>query len=106
MSSPLRLLEKGFWPRSEKAQGCKTIVIGNPEFDDSFILKCDQEMLFRSFLTMELQQALLGIKDKDPQLRINNRELDLLIPSIPREDAEYDSLIDCGLRAIDIARRL
>lgn len=70
----MKLYKKGFFSEMGKALGMQDIEVGQPEFDDGFIIKGDNDLIIRQVLSdYALKEALLlqekvttVIKNKDP----------------------------------------
>jgi len=82
------------------------IQLGNPEFDDTFFIKGHENYFVRSFFTPEVQQKLLILKEKYPNLRITQSKLVLKILSAPRNTEDYDNFIDTTLSLFESLQSL
>jgi len=93
------IYRESFFGKVGKILGMQDIQINNPIFDEAFVIKSDSEMRLRNLLTPEFQQLLMAIKDHNPELRIENSEMRLSIPSIPNDPSTYELHIECLLHA-------
>jgi len=80
------------------------IKINNPEFDNAYIIRGDDEGIVRSFLSSEIQTALLALKSKYPSLDINGSKFQFTISGIPSDEQGFDQLIDTGFHLIKKTR--
>ena len=76
------------------------IQIGDPQFDESFIIKGSDEMIVRSFLSFEIRAKLLEINKENPYLEVKKNDFVLRVPKYLREDIECDLFIDIALAIV------
>ena len=83
-----------------KRLGMQDIQIGTPEFDESFLIRGSDEMAVRSFLAPEIQESILGLKERSPTVRIQKKSFHLEISSTLNDEQQHDHFIDAGLKML------
>jgi hypothetical protein len=69
------------------------ISVGEPTFDDAFLVQGDPDDLVRAIFTSEAQTRLLRLRKQNPRVRLKDGRLSLSIDRIPREVAGFEELI-------------
>ena len=77
------------------AIGFQDAAIGTPEFNNSYLVKTDNETKSRHFINEGLQQALLQIKHLQPELSINKTSI-VLTTSFQNNAENFQTLVDFG----------
>ena len=72
------------------------IQLGQPVFDEAFIIQGEPEHQVRHVLNYEVQQCLLDLKDWNVVLEIKNKTLKFHTPRRLKTAEEFDRLIDAG----------
>jgi hypothetical protein len=93
----MHVYRENFFTKFGKKLGLKDIQTYNPEFDEAFVISGNDESLLPSVLDHEVQYALLQLKDKNPQVYVSNDQFKLIVVGVPKEEHEYDLIIDSGL---------
>ena len=71
---------EGVFTKLGKAITGNDVKFGNPQFDDSFLVKSNNEKFLRKIVDIELQQELLNLKQFNPSLSLQEGTLNLTIP--------------------------
>jgi hypothetical protein len=87
-----------------KFLGMQDIQIGNPEFDETFVIKANSKSWVSSLLTPEVQQKLLGLPIE--RLKITREKLRLTIKGNPKDTYGYDNLIDTTISLLEKTKSL
>jgi hypothetical protein len=87
-----------------KFLGMQDMQIGNPEFDETFVIKANSKSWVSSLLTPEVQQKLLRLPIE--RLKITQEELKLTIKGNPKDTYGYDNLIDATVSVLEKTKRL
>lgn len=82
------------------------VKINNPAFDEAFVMQGSDEMIVQEFLTPEIQEKLLQMKEYNSTLTIKKSKFRFYIPQIPKDEQQYDQLIDIGLALIKRAQEM
>lgn len=72
----------------------KDIQLNDPAFDKLYIVQSKDEMIIPSFLTQEIRDVLIELKLLKPSICIDQRNVFMSIPSIPKVEKEYDLLFE------------
>jgi len=82
------------------------IKLNNPNFDENYVIQGSDEMIVRQFLTQDIQENILKFKENKPILEIKKNKFKFYVPYIPKDEQQYDQLIDTGLILIKRARKM
>jgi hypothetical protein len=85
-----------------KKLGIQDVVTGSESFDAAFIIKASDELSVMRLLPYEMQEKLLSIKEKRPNVTLKDNSLELKCPKIPKNEEEYDNIIETALGFIDV----
>jgi len=85
------------------------IQVGNPAFNEEFVIKTNNENLAYSVLTNNIQNKLLEYSEYSeyyyklvkPIIKIGKGSFILTLPAIPKTDKGYDDVIDIALMFCD-----
>jgi len=80
--------------------GIDDIEVHDPEFDAAYCVTGQDHRRIRELLDRDVQQFLLSLKDKSPKLEVDLKSFRLVIPSLPRADAELKEQIDAAVGII------
>jgi len=75
----------------------KDIQVNNPQFDDAYLIRGNDQLAIPTILSMEVQQALLNLKEMSPSIDLNSKRLTIQVSGRLKTDLEYDLLIDSFL---------
>ncbi len=84
-----------------KSLGEKDVLIGNPVFDDVFVVNSNNEQLAKQFLEPDLQEILLEYKDATPGIRVGKSKFQLYISAIVLNVDKLDKLIGLSMSLIN-----
>lgn len=102
----LTVYNEGALAKFGKALGMQDIVVNDPVFDESFIIKGKDETLVRQLLSSDIKQKLLGLVILNMTLKINNNKVHLSVPSAIKTDIDYESFINAGLAVVNKVSQL
>jgi hypothetical protein len=94
----MAIYPKNFLATLFKFVGMPAMEIGNPDFDNTFIIKTKDESFARKLLTPELQRSLLSLKAQG--LKITSGTLHLNILGPPEYTSVCDQLIDTAISLV------
>src|SRR4030043_1293473 len=86
--------------------GTRDILVGNPEFDDFFMVLGSDEFMVLTFLSPDIQEHILRLKDKEPNVNISQNGIRITIYSHLRSDRSFDEFVETGLAIISKAKSL
>lgn len=75
--------------------GFQDAAIGNPPFNDSFLVKTNDATSARRFMTEEIQQALMRLAHHGPELAVTRSAIILTTSFLDRTD-DLQDLVDFG----------
>ncbi len=82
------------------------ILIGNPDFDDAYVIQGSDPLIVQNFLQHGIQQGLLNIKDWQPTLEIHNGRFSLHATRALRQTEDMDVFIELGREMIGRLREI
>ena len=88
-----------------KSFGLKDIQIGNSEFDESFLIRSNDDLIVRSFLAPEIQESILEIEEHFPRINFENQSFNFSISGWIDEENKLDQFIEAGLKMIEKVNR-
>jgi hypothetical protein len=92
--------------RLVKKTGKQEIQIGNPDFDNAYIIKTNDELLARRLLSPEIQEKILSLNQvwfkivQQAQLKIAHGEFSMTIPYYENAHG-YDTLVDITVALLE-----
>jgi hypothetical protein len=89
-----------WWGKTRKSFGVRDIDLGNPAFDDAFLVEGD-ESLAREVLVDQVQQVLIALLPYRPAMTCRHSNLMFSVEFIPFKVGEYDVVIDAALVVLD-----
>jgi len=75
--------------------GFQGAAIGNPQFNASFLVKTNNKTKAKQFFNEELQQDLLRLLPRNPELAITKSSIVLTTSFLDRAD-DFQALVDIG----------
>jgi hypothetical protein len=96
----LSLRREGPLQQLRKWMGAQDIELGDPNFDNTFIVEGQLEVAQQA-LNPAAQQALLNMASWQPKLSVRGSQFSLIISRIPGSEEEYDRLIDTALGLLE-----
>jgi hypothetical protein len=92
--------------RIGKGFGMQDILIGNPEFDESFLIQGSDEGTVRAFLAPEIQERVLRLAEKSPIIKIQKKAFSFRVSGRLRTERQLDQFIEAGLELIKKANEI
>ena len=89
-----------------KSLGLHDFHIGDPGFDDFFLIRGSDEFMVLTFLSPEIRDHILRLKDRSSRVRIEKNVFEFAVEGRLKEDGEYDQFIEAGLAILDKAKIL
>jgi len=77
------------------------IPVGEPTFDNAFLVQGEPDNLVCAMLTAEAQARLLRLRKRNAGVRLKDGRLSLAVDRIPREPAGFEELIAAAVALID-----
>ncbi len=96
----LTLRREGIFQQLRKWLGVQDIDLGDPAFDNVFIVQGQRE-LAQQVLSPAVQQALLAMASWQPELEARGDYFSLTISRIPESEEEYDRLIETAMGLLE-----
>jgi len=92
--------------RIGKSMGLREFRVGNPRFDDSFLIRGSDEFTVLNLLTDEIQDQILRWKDHSPWMRIEKNVFEFVVLGSLLNDEEFDRFVEAGMAIIGKAKSL
>lgn len=80
-----------------KVFGGQDIIVNNPAFDDAFVVRGSDEMIVRNFLSPDVQEKFLNLKESKSCFSIKKNKFELHVPMLFKSEQQYDDFIEMGL---------
>lgn len=92
---------EGVFTQIGKAITGEDVKIGNNQFDDSFLIKSNNEDFLREIIDAELQQELLNLKQFNLSLSLQEGTLNLTVPVKLNDEQMLERLLKVYLATLD-----
>jgi hypothetical protein len=89
-----------------KSLGMKDIQIGNSEFDETFLVRGNDEMAVRTLLLPEIQESIIELEERYPTINIANKDFEFNISGWLKKEKQFDPFIEAGLKIIKKANEI
>ena len=107
-SSPFKLtiIPRSIVNRIGLALGMKDIQTGNALLDQAFILSCSDENLARTFLTAEINNALIICQKYKANIAVHSKGFLANFHVNPKDDQELEDMVSCAVLFIKRIKKM
>ncbi|MBU0469017.1 MAG: DUF3137 domain-containing protein [Candidatus Omnitrophica bacterium] len=102
----LTVYKEGLFSKLGKTLGMQDLIVDDPVFDETFIIKGKDEILVRQLLSLNVKEKLLTLVSLNVRLRINGGSVYLSVPSKLTIDTDLGLFIEAGLAVVQKVTQL